>query len=70
MSIETLTTHYSILTTLKDCFETVELLLLFGEDIDFVPFLDMLAQVVCQDIELLMEDRLRYGVERLENRSI
>ena len=49
---------------LKDRLQTIELFLLFSQQIDLVSVLDMPFQVICQDIELLMEDRLWDGVKR------
>ena len=47
----------------KDRFQAIELLLLLGEDIDFVAIFDVLAQVVREDVELLVEHRLRLRLE-------
>ena len=49
---------------LKDRFQTIELLLLFSQQIDLVAVLDMLFEVLCQDVELLMEDRLGNRIKR------
>ena len=48
----------------KDSLQAVELLLLLGKNIDLVSVLDMLSEVIGEDVELLMEDRLRRRVER------
>ena len=54
---------YSVSGRLEDRFESIKLFLLLGEDIDFVSIVDMFAQILRQDIELLMEYRLRYGIK-------
>ena len=53
-----------MLNTLKDRFESIKLFGLLGEYLDLVSVFDMLSEVIGEDVELLMEDRLRHRVER------
>ena len=46
-----------------DRFEAVQLFLLFRQDIDLVSLFLMAPDVLRQEVELLVEDRLRQGVE-------
>ena len=48
---------------LKDSRKSVELFLLLGKDINRVALFDMLAQVVRQQVELLVEHRLRHDIK-------
>ena len=47
----------------EDGFQAVELFLLLSEDVYLVTFFDVLLNVLREKIKLLMEDRLRQGVE-------
>ena len=48
---------------LKDSRKSVELFLLLGKDINRVALFDMLAQVVREQVELLVEHRLRHDIK-------
>ena len=47
----------------KDSRQTVGLLLLVGKDIEFVAFRRLATQIIGQQVEILVENRLRQGVK-------
>ena len=62
--VDSLESERLFVLRLEDSLQAIELFLLLGQYIDFVSVLNMFLQVIREDVELLMEQRLRHRVER------